>query len=215
MLRAAANEGAPPEARHRALAALGLLGVAPLAGAVSGGSAIATPATASVKALWWKGWVAKGAWLVGVGGAGIAVGAYSSGTDPRSTLDPSTSPASLPVAKALRDAAPIEPPNPGELEVSESSGAADVGAVDATRPSTKETKRKVGTAARVARTTPSSERGFSIREEIDLLDAARAELRRGDRPAALLRVAEYLRRFPHGELLDEARAIGAEARKTR
>ncbi len=213
MLRAAASEGAPPEARHRTLAALGLLGVAPLAGAVSSGGVAASPAAASMKALWWKGWVAKCAWFLGVGGAGIAVGAYSSEQGPNSTPGAPATPVSPPVTKASRDALPSETSRPREMKVAGSNIEESAVAADAVRRST--SARKSGAGARSPVAMPSSARSLSIREEIDLLDAARAELRRGDLPAALGRIDEYLRRFPKGELLDEARAIGAEARKPR
>jgi len=47
----------------------------------------------------------------------------------------------------------------------------------------------------------------SIREEIELLDRARAELRRGSPAGARRLIDEYLARFPSGELRNEAEII--------
>jgi hypothetical protein len=47
-------------------------------------------------------------------------------------------------------------------------------------------------------------RAASIREEINLLDRARAGLRIGDRRQAQTALDEYYRRFPKGELRSEA-----------
>jgi hypothetical protein len=61
---------------------------------------------------------------------------------------------------------------------------------------------------------PDSRQGgaASIREEIDLLDRARAQLSRGNSGAATEIIGQYFARCPNGELRAEAEFVRREAR---
>lgn len=199
MLGAAAAETTPPDVRHRALSALGLIGVAPLPSALA--TTTADPAArAPGKARLWKAWFTKAALVISIGGPALAVGlsdvpapkdggAAKAVVNGSSALAP-TAAVSAPAAVTVRPE--VEPPT---------TASASPRAVSAPAKS-------------VAAPSQSKSPKFSIRQEIDLLDRARKRLAEGDRAAARQLVDEYLSSFPQGELRDEARVIRRDALRT-
>ena len=211
MLGAAAAERTPAEVRHRALSALGLIGVAPMTGALAGTTGTRSPIAG--KARLWKSWFVKAALALSIGGTGLAFGLSDSASRPsRSLVSVANSADEAEKAGALHESArePVTPgPEPREIAAPPSQERA---------PSAEGATHRAAASSRakpVVASTQAKSPKFSIREEIDLLDRARSELAQGNREAAHELVDDYLSRFPNGELRDEARVIRRDALSTK
>jgi hypothetical protein len=200
MLGAATAETTPPEVRHRALSALGLIGVAPLPSALATTTAD-TAARATGKARLWKAWFTKAALVISIGGPALAVGLSDTVPAPKHG-----GPAKAVVnsGSALAPAAAVPAPAAVAVRPEEEPPT-----TESTSPRAVNGPAKSGVAP-----APSKSPKFSIREEIDLLDRARRRLADGDRAAARQLVDDYLSRFPNGELRDEAHVIRRDALRT-
>jgi hypothetical protein len=229
MLRAAADEKVPADVRRRALASLGLLAIAPL-GTVSTAAAGTEGATAAVKALGWQASLAKAGAIVGIGGTVLGVGATVEWS--RASLEAQvgdTAPVSRPAAPEHASKAPTTA-RPSETTLSIVSRARTPWPLpthdSSARPRAADGDRARAAPARAAagsRTAPEAPlarvadaplqpAATSIREEIDLLDRARAQLSRGNPGAASEIIGHYFARYPNGELRAEAELVRREAR---
>lgn len=226
LLRAAAEEKVPPDVRRRALASLGLLAIAPL-GTVSTAAASTEGATAGVKALGWQASLAKVGAIVGIGGAVLGVGA----TLVRSPTngEPHTAPVSKPAAPKPSVKHPTTArPREAALSIT-SKGHSPWPLYSNTSPTARVARGVERPRAAPARVVAASRSAFpvaaaretqaplqplvtSIREEIDLLDRARAQLSRGNPKAATEIIGQYFARYPNGELRAEAEFVRRAAR---
>ncbi len=189
------------------------LGAAALgAGVVTSVAAHATSASAASTTAATKGLASIGFWgatgklfigasIVGVASATLLVGVPAS---PKETAKGSA-PSATVVQGAPRPAQPAEVPAPavGALVMpdaleSEREGAEEKREVRVQRP------RR---AARSAGPAPES-----LAEELSLIGAAQAALRRGDAPGALEAVEAHQTRFAHGALREERQAVQMIAR---
>jgi hypothetical protein len=212
LLRAASEEVPPSATRVRALAALGLLGVAtPAAAAASASGATGTAATG---ALGISSWLMKWGLVIGVAGAAVS-GAIAL----ERSVSPATPPAMTQPQPALVDgeerdrSTPSKPPATVDEESAEESAAG-------TDPAHAPSKRIDSTAKRRSTARAASEReereadpggAVSIRDEVRLLDRARAAVARGAGDEALAILASYSARHPKGELREEAAIIKMDA----
>lgn len=226
MLRAAADEKVPPDVRRRALASLGLLSIAPL-GTVSTAAASPEAATAAVKALGWQASLAKVGAIAGIGGAMLGVGAavvrapasappqeesISRPAPPRQSVKhPTTaSPREATLSITSKGLSPWLPPadSSSKYPVARAAGrlrAAPARTAAGSRSAPPPVPKRQTEARLQAVVT-------SIREEIDLLDRARAQLARGNPRAATEIIGQYFARYPNGELRAEAAFVRRAAR---
>lgn len=188
ILRAGAEEVAPAAARRRALMTLGLLAVAPTAAASVGATTGSTAARAGLK------WLPKWGWALSVGGAAAVVGAIAvQQAGQPATLAPPVSSSSARRAMPAPNARPAVIPS----------------APDDTPPLERSSPAPTSSAA--LGTPNSTTRSISIRDEIKLLDRARAALAGGTPDKALALLREYSARHPGGELSREASVIREQA----
>lgn len=226
ILHAAAAETAPPEVRRRALASLGLLALAPSAAvALTASTAAATTKGAGAvgKALWYQAWYVKAALVLGLGSASVAAEttyASKSGSEESRELrklrattkhrEPSligsTTPAPLRPESLLDTQVPLALDHDTQ-RANGASSAASHGRARA--PAVIQSVPVIGQDA------GALQRASSIRDEIRLLDRARAELAHGYASAAARTIDEYLARYPRGELRIEAAAVKREALRPR
>lgn len=205
LLRAAAQETPPSAARVRSLAALGLLGVATPAAAAAAGTAPATSAgAASVLGMHW---LFKWGFVFGIGasavGGAIAVERSVRPVDSTAVataVEPAVAAVPASATGVVADSTPADSHEP---EASDESS-------EEARPVTKSVSR-MSRARRDTAELPSTPHAVSIREEVRLLDRARAEVARGAPDAALATLTEYSGRFPTGTLREEAAVIRIEA----
>jgi hypothetical protein len=223
MLRAAADEKVPADVRRRALASLGLLAIAPL-GTVSTAAASTEGATSAVKALGWQASLAKVGAIVGLGGTVLGVGAaaeWSKAAGEAPVVSRPAAPRQVskgPTTARQSDASlsiVSKGQTPWALPMHDASAYPRAAGVDRPRSPVRAAmgSRSAPTAplARVVE-APLQPAATSIREEIDLLDRARAQLSRGNPGAANEIVANYFARYPNGELRAEAELVRREAR---
>lgn len=229
MLRAAADEKVPADVRRRALASLGLLAVAPL-GTVSTAAASTELTTATGKALGFQASLAKVGAIVGLGGTVLGVGALVASppvNEPPRVV--SATPAS-PTSSPKRPTTEPRAAGATDTKLSITSKGRSPWPLHASAPSTcpiatGEERRRPARARPVATNrsatasistrpadTPLQPAATSIREEIDLLDRARAQLARGNPGAAAEIIAHYFARYPRGVLREEAELVRREAR---
>jgi hypothetical protein len=228
MLRAAADEKVPADVRRRALASLGLLAIAPL-GTVSTAAASSEGASAAVKALGWQASLAKVGAIVGIGGTVLGVGAAVEWSPPIGeapvvdTTSVSRPAAPKPASKDPTTARPTETTlsivskgrTPWALPTQDASAGSRAARADRPRAAPARpaaaSRSAPAPVARVA-DAPLQPAATSIREEINLLDRARAQLSRGNPGAASEIIAHYFARYPNGELRAEAELVRREAR---
>jgi len=224
MLRACIEEETPSDVRRRALASLGLLAVAvPTATATTVGTTSGAVASTVGEAAWWQTGLAKAALFLGLGGGFVgATVAYVGWDDAPGEPAPSVvqEPGRAGVGKRADDASPSVPAVEEAFDLSPTDRPLPTPAID-------QVVRRDGSGPRAARTTGSvatparsalpagsvvmePKGANSIREEIELLDRARAELRRGSPASARRLIDEYLARYPSGELRTEAEIIKRE-----
>jgi hypothetical protein len=192
LLRAVANERPSAVLRSRMQRGLGLVG--PLAWASNVKAMVGSVASKLT------GGVALSTVVAVAGIAAVSLTPGSDGVTPRApshaapntvemnvaldreapavTASPSTEPAAAPVASAAEPSPPIAP------ALGESDPAAS--------------------AAPAASDSPEQDDDGRLREEIALLDSARASLQRGDRESARQSLRSYRERFPDGILRREA-----------
>jgi hypothetical protein len=229
MLRAAADEKVPADVRRRALASLGLLAIAPL-GAVSTAAASTEGATAAVKALGWQASLAKVGAIVGIGGTVLGAGAALEWSPPSGeahivdTASVSRPAAPKPASKDPATARTNETTlsivskgrTPWALPTHDASACSHAARADRPRaaPARPVAASRSAPAAPLARAAdaPLQPAATSIREEINLLDRARAQLSRGNPGVASEIIAQYFARYPNGELRAEAELVRREAR---
>ncbi len=216
LLRAAAEEAPPSATRVRALAALGLLSVATPAAAATSAAATGTAATTAGHAgLLGAHWIFKWGLVLGlgasaVGGAVVAERSLRGGDAEvvSSAIEPTVSPAPT-AAEERQGVGPEVDPDSEEIEAEvppeERTASVEHEAMPA-RPV------PTGSRARPAPKTPAVPTGaVSIREEVQLLDRARAQVARHAPEAALATLGEYASRYPQGALREEAAVIRIEA----
>jgi hypothetical protein len=222
LLRAAAEETAPPSAHRRALAALDLLVVAPPAAAGSTTAAVGGSATRA--AAKWSGrrrWRPTWGLVLGLGGAtvGAAFALERMSRQAESSVvapTPPTQPSGVREV-AVKPPAPAMPaPRAGSPEAEstppERVRAEPVRPVRSTPPNAHATETPNSVPQSVTAPAASDAPApVSIRDEIDLLDRARAALARGAPEAALTILREYFARHPHGQLREEAAAVSIKA----
>ncbi len=228
MLRAAADEKVPPDVRRRALASLGLLAIAPV-GTISTTPASTEGAAAAGKALGWQAALAKAGVVVGISGVvlGVATTLVRQPVSDAAHVDETASVSRKAAPKQLRvnmtEAAPLSTPptrSPVPVAANPSSMSAVPRAADRPRvaparavaASRSAVSSGEGRTASARRPEALPVAAASIREEIDLLDRARAQLARGNAEAATEIISQYFVRCPHGELRAEAELVRREAR---
>lgn len=218
MLRAAAEETVPASVRRHALASLGLFVVASPVVISSLGSSATAATSALGKTVGWQLWLPKLALLLGLGGVAAVGGAVAWEQAQDASRERASSQAVLPRASQAREAkglvaapaSPEAPPVPAFPEAETPSVLRE-----STAAKVKTTTRR--SAARPTVETPSASElaetnhAASIRGEIEKLDRARAELRRGAPEAALAAIRDYFARYPSGEFGAEAELIRREA----
>lgn len=231
LIRAAAEETTPQDVRRRALAALGLLVIAPAAAVsvsatASAATATGTTAGAVGKTLWWQAWPFKLSVLLGLGGTAVGGGITWQRAQLGASITNATVPAIPTVARLSRTASEgnaaalpgsgirESSPPPAELPLAEKTernpGVAEARGVAP--------QRRLGAAAvrdstAAAPLSAQAKGAASIRDEIDRLDQARSALRRGAPDAALGLLREYSARYPNGELTAEAEVVRREAQR--
>ncbi len=221
MLRACIEEETPSDVRRRALASLGLLAVAvPTATATTVGTTGGAVASTVGEAAWWQTGLAKAAMFLGLGGGVVgATAAYLAWGHAPGESAPSVvqEPGRAGVARHVDDARSSVPVVEEDFDLTPTDRPLPTPAIERTvkrDSSGPRTARTAGSSATPARTEASAggvvtepKGANSIREEIELLDRARAELRRGSPASARRLIDEYLARYPAGELRTEAEII--------
>jgi hypothetical protein len=229
MLRAAADEKVPADVRRRALASLGLLAIAPV-GTIATAPASSEGAAAAGKALGWQAALAKAGAIVGISGAVLGVATtlvrppVSDAARDADTGSVSRKAAPQQLRVHMTEAAPLSTPptrSPVPMPANPSSMSAVPRAADRHRaaPARAVAASRSGVSSSGESRTASARRpdalpvaAASIREEIDLLDRARAQLARGNPGAATEIISQYFVRCPNGELRAEAELVRREAR---
>jgi hypothetical protein len=198
LLRAGQRERAPKGSEERVLAVLGV------GGAAGGAAALASVAKLAAR-LGPKGMLMSGV----IAAAVIGVGVWTF-FDASRHAPPLVAPA--PVAPS-----PIAPPlaatSPGAPSIAAPEPAAPN--VPVTRiedlPSSQASGAASAKATPSPRTAPPGELGPSLAREVELVEAARAALARGDASAALRSLDTYDREIPAGTLSPESRVLRIEA----
>lgn len=225
MLRAAVDEKVPADVRRRALSTLGLLAIAPL-GTVSTAAASAEVTAAGAKTLGWHAALAKAGAVVGLGGAALGVGTAVVQTTASERTQVAASSVSQPGADQPRGRAPAARAREGTLSITSQAvppwhpparpAAAYTVAPAAGRARSVPARSVVASRSSAGSTrepeAPLRPAVTSIREEIDLLDRARAQLARGNARTATEIIGHYFARYPAGVLRAEAEAVRREAR---
>ncbi|MBN2195391.1 MAG: hypothetical protein JW751_21410 [Polyangiaceae bacterium] len=206
LIRAAAEEGPPPSVRRRGLAALGLLAVATPAAAAPAALAAAgagkTPGAAGL--LGWNllfkwGMVAAMFGGAAVGGAVAFEGAIAN------------SPPNEPTPVVHRASDPEGPGHQSQATPGESGPTRVQAEEDRAEALAAPPGHSPATAAPATRPPRGTSGASSIREEIDLIDRARANLASGAPDRALAVLRDYSARHPRGELREEAAVVRIEA----
>jgi len=230
LLRAAAEETAPPSVHRRALAALDLLVVAPPAAAGPRSAAVGVSATRA--AAKWSGrrrWMPTWGLVLGLGGAtvGAAFALERMSREAESSVVATTPPTPPPTVRG--GAAAVKPPAPAMPAPRAGSPAAEsstpartraaanpVGRARSTPPTARATDAPNSASQSVTAFAASDAPApISIRDEIDRLDRARAAVARGAPEAALTILREYFARHPQGQLREEAAAVSIKAMRAR
>ena len=223
VLRAAATETVPPDVSRRALKALDLLMIAPADGRAS----LQHPPLRRRPR--WRRWLRTGA--LGLGAGVAAMGAAFAFEQLRGDDEPSARQR----AAAVADIDPPKPPSrvhasptePGKPEQADrpvgppasSAPAADAEASKPRAPKGSQPRAQGKRSSPVP--TAASEAGSSaataaaIRDEIDLLDRARAALARGTPDLALDILERYAVRHPRGQLRAEVALVRSDAERAR
>jgi hypothetical protein len=230
MLRAAAEETVPASVRRHALASLGLFVVAsPAVLSSLGGSAAAATSTLG-KTVGWQVWLPKLTLFLSLGGVAAVGGAIAWDQVQSASRESASSQVASPRAPHSRGAKSVVAV-PAETQVThiashEAAHLPEVPAAETTAALRGSGTAKVKTTTRrsvphlTSETTSANDltetkRAASIRGEIEKLDQARAELRRGAPDAALAVIRDYFTRYPTGEFGAEAELIRREALRTR
>lgn len=217
MLQAASEETAPADVRRHALASLGLLVIAPSAAVCAVGTVganVGTTASAVGKSFFWQGLLPKAALLLGLGGTAVggAVVWEQAQVPPKQVIvaRPATQLRALPARSPSPEVAPAALSEPMSTTTTPQ-------AVSPKAKPAATTRRVAGAVSGESKLPASSvaeaKRATSIREEIDLLDRARSELRRGAPAAAMAVIREYFARYPAGEFGAEAELVRREAQR--
>jgi TolA-binding protein len=151
------------------------------------GLGLSTAATGTAATASSVGWVKVA--LVGLAAAGLAGVAYvglRTAPAPTAVLPPVKP---VPVTVEAPATAEPKPVSVAELEVAEAAGPAP------------------------ARPRPVASVAPDLREEIRLLDQARAAVRAGEGSQALSLLSKYARRYPRGQFRQEAQVLRVEALK--
>jgi hypothetical protein len=193
LLRSARRDGPSPQARRKAMLALGVASGVGASVVATGTGAASTLAksTATAALLKWIG--------VGVVGGLVTVGAVSV------TMGPPAARTTAPAETATMVAVPARSPIPSAAAPAEPPAARP--AETAAPPEEAPAARPVETAKAVARSADKPTLG----DEIAALDAAREALGAGNAAAALRALDDHDRRFPGGMLGPEATVLRIEA----
>lgn len=195
LLASALDERPSPEASRRILAAT-----------LAASSVAATTGLTSTA----KAWLAIAAVAVGTAGAGVML--LDITDDPGL---PSSTEKHDPTALLPKASEPLPPPPTADEQqaderppetVSELTREPTVPEAQARRSSSPKPQTVAGTPAVTGDTNAST-----LREELELLDRARAAVQAGDAQRALDLLASYDRRFPHGMLRHESQLLRKRA----
>lgn len=191
-----------------------------LAGTLAASGVAATAGMTSTA----KAWLAAGA--IAVGTAGGAATIWSMNGEPHSTSVPVESPRFTgtshsevsPGEPVGHDpVVPTQPPEPSEgTDAVDSTDAREHPAPRSSTPRPGRSAKSEAAKSETGRTndvpaSPSASNTASLREELALLDRARASLQAGDAQNALTLLATYDQRFPQGMLRHESRLLRKRA----
>jgi hypothetical protein len=206
LLGAAAAERPGPNLRRRAVAALGLLYVAPTAAAAATPVARGIAAGASSKLI--VAQVAKWCLVFGLGG-GVVAGWHAFSESSDATIEsPGRGDTEVLAAAPPHETSPVaaaqrERPAPDESD-----------SKDEPSTSSKVASKPAPTRATAKSASPPAPRPHadsrSVRDQVALLDRARLSLSRGAPERALAALSTYRSRYPQGVLREEASVLHIE-----
>lgn len=190
LLDAAGSEAPPPELVLGMRQALGL-------------TSLSVPPAAALAAKSSVGWVSAGVAVV-VLGAGAALFQYSRSPAPPLTPRPA-------LAAPTVEAAPAPLANPAPAQPSEAPvAAAEKAAGPGPRTAAVETAAPSAARSKSQAASPSDTKR-DLREEIELIDAARGAVARRAPEAALESLRRYFTNYPRGAFTPEAQVLRIEA----
>jgi len=208
LLDAAVAERPGPRLRRRAIAALGLLYVAPRAASAATPMSAGAAAGASGKLMLAQ--VAKWCLVLGLGGGVVAGWQSLSGSDDPAAPLPGQGTTEV-LATAPQDEMSNVAPAQREQPAEDDTDSKDDTARSRRSPAAKSTQAHTPgrSPAPAAPSAPDTSR--SVRDQVALLDHARLWLSRGAPQRALATLSKYRARYPQGVLREEASVLRIEA----